>query len=182
MNCRRVQIIKEIVYGEPHRRGDVPIVRVAGLAVIANPFTGNRFVEDLSALFDAARAVGSEIMPQLVELLRRPAVSYGKAAIVGLAGEMEHGGACIHPKLGRPMRDAVGGGKAVIPSNCKVAAPGTPIDVPLGHKDEPFSFPHFDTMTVMLADAPRPDEIVVVMAIADGGRPIPRVGDRPLPE
>jgi Amino acid synthesis len=72
--------------------------------------------------------------------------------------------------LGKPMRAAVGGGKAVIGSNVKVAAAGALVDVPLGHKDDSWSFPHFDTITVSVADAPRPDEILVVMAIADGGR------------
>ena len=116
----------------------------------------------------------------LVAEFSRPVVSYGKAAIVGLHGEMEHGGACIHPMLGKPMRQAVGGGKSVIPSNVKVGTPATTIDVPLGHKDEAWSFDHFDTMTVSVADAPRPDEIVVVLAYADGGRPIPRCGAGPI--
>lgn len=79
----------------------------------------------------------------------------------------EHGGACVHPMLGKPMRAAIGGGKAVIGSNVKVAAAGALLDVPLGHKDDSRSFPHFDTITVSVADAPRPDEILVVMAIAD---------------
>jgi hypothetical protein len=82
---------------------------------------------------------------------------------------MEHGGACVHPMLGKPMRAAIGGGKAVIGSNVKVAAAGALLDVPLGHKDDSWSFPHFDTITISVADAPRPDEILVVMAIADGG-------------
>jgi hypothetical protein len=77
-----------------------------------------------------------------------PAVSYGKDAIVGLDGEMEHGGACVHPMFGKPMRAAIGGGKAVISSNVKVAAAGASLDVPRGHKDDSWSFPHFDTITV----------------------------------
>ena len=93
---------------------------------------------------------------------------------------MEHGGACVHPMLGKPMRAAIGGGKAVIGSNVKVAAAGTSLDVPLGHKDEPWSFPHFDTITVSMPDAPRPDEIVVVIAIADGGRLHNRCGTEPI--
>ena len=86
----------------------------------------------------------------------------------------------IHPKLGKPMRAAVGGGKAVIPSNAKIATVGAAIDLPLGHKDEAWSFPHIDTMTIMVADAPRPDEIVMCMAVSDGGRPLPRVGSGPI--
>ena len=100
--------------------------------------------------------------------------------LVGLSGDVEHGGAMIHPKLGKPMRAAVGGGKALIPSNVKVCAAGTPIDLPLGHKDEAWSFDHFDTVTIMIPDSPRPDEIVLCMAVADGGRPHPRVGTGPV--
>jgi hypothetical protein len=95
---------------------------------------------------------------------------------------MEQGGAMIHPKLGKPMRAAIGGGKAVIPSNAKITAPGASIDIPLGHKDEAWSFDHFDTMTITVADAPLPDEIVLCMAVADGGRPHPRVGSGPIPD
>ena len=82
--------------------------------------------------------------------------------------------------LGKPMRAAIGGGKAVIGSNVKVAA-GASLDVPLGHKDDSWSFPHFDTITVSVADAPRPKEILVVMAIADGGgRLHKRCGTEPI--
>ena len=119
-------------------------------------------------------------MPDGVARLPRPAVSYGKAALVGALGDFEHGGACIHPKLGKPMRAAVGGGKAVIPSNVKVGPPGTVIDVPLGHKDEPWSFDHFDTLSLAVQDSPRPHEILVIMAVADGGRVNPRCGQGPI--
>ena len=98
-----------------------------------------------------------------------------KEAIAGAAGEMEHGGACVHPMLGKPMRAAIGGGKAVIGSNVKVAAAGAALDVPLGHKDDSWSFPP-------VADAPRPYEILVVIAIADGGRLRNRwASDKPEP-
>jgi hypothetical protein len=115
-------------------------------------------------------------MRDLASLLSRPAVAYGKAAIVGVAGEIEHGAAMIHPRLGQPMREAVGGGEAIISSNVKIGGPGTSIDVPLAHKDNIWSFDHLATMTISSDYAPRPDEIVVIMAISDGGRPHPRVG------
>src|SRR5947208_6139970 len=98
-------------------------MRAVGLAVIRNPFAG-RLVDDLQSLFEAGAMLGERLMPELVKLLDGPAVSYGKGAVVGVAGEMEHGGACVHPMLGRPMRGAVGGGKAVIGSNVKAAAAG----------------------------------------------------------
>jgi Amino acid synthesis len=123
--------------------------------------------------------LGERLMPDLVKLLDGPAVSYGKGALVGVDSEMEHGGACVQPMLGKPMR-AIGGGKAVISSNVKVAAAGASLDVPLGHKGDAWSFPHFDTITVSVADAPRPNEILVVMAIADGGRLRNRCGTEPI--
>ena len=176
---RKIILFQETTFSEMGRAAPKPIVRVAAAAVIPNPFAG-RFIEDLSQLFDAGGALGEQLVEMLMPLLRAPVVSYGKAAVVGTSGEFEHGGALVHPKLGKPMRAAIGGGKAVIPSNVKVAAAGTAIDVPLGHKDEPWSFDHFDTMTVSVADAPRPDEIVMLIALADGGRIHPRCGDSPI--
>jgi Amino acid synthesis len=179
MDIRKTVVIKETIESDGVGRSCAPITRVVAAAVIRNPFAG-RFVEDLSPLFDLGGKLGERLMGDAVGLLPGPPVSYGKGAIVGIAGDLEHGGAMIHPKLGKPMRAAVGGGKALIPSNAKVAAAGASIDIPLGHKDEAWSFDHFDTMTVMLSDAPRPDEIVLLMAVADGGRPHPRVGNAPI--
>ena len=115
-------------------------------------------------------------MPQLVALLPRKAESYGKGAIVGVNGDLEHAAALCHPKMGKPMRAALGGGEALIPSTQRVAAAGATLDLPLGHKDNAWSFDHFETVTVGVPDAPRPDEIVVAIGIADGGRVNPRVG------
>src|SRR5512133_1729657 len=179
IEIRKTITLRETVFSELGVEAARPITRAVGMAVIRNLFAG-QFVEDLRPLFEAGAMLGERLMPELVKLLDGPAVSYGKGAIVGVAGEMEHGGACVHPMLGRPMRAAIGGGQAVIGSNVKVAAPGALLDVPLGHKDEPWSFEHFDTVTVSVADAPRPDEIVVVMAIADGGRLHNRCGTAPI--
>jgi len=174
IEIRKIITTRETVFSELGVEANRPITRAVGMAVIRNPFAG-QFVEDLRPLFEAGAMLGERLMPELVKLLSGPAVSYGKGAIVGVAGEMEHGGACVHP-----MRAAVGGGKAVIGSNVKVAAAGALLDVPLGHKDDSWSFPHFDTLTVFVADAPRPDEILVVMAIADGGRLRNRCGTEPI--
>ncbi len=179
MDYRKIVILKETIAADGVGKTCVPITRVVAMVVIRNPFAG-RFVEDLSPLFDLGGQLGERLMDDAVAMLPGPPVSYGKAAIVGVAGDLEHGAAMIHPKLGKPMRAAVGGGKALIPANAKVAAAGTPIDLPLGHKDEAWSFDHFDTVTVMVADAPRPDEIVLCMAVSDGGRPHPRVGSGPI--
>jgi hypothetical protein len=179
MQIRKLVTTRETIFAELGEAAARPIVRAVGLAVIANPYAG-RYVEDLRLLFEAGAMLGGRLMPELVRLLDGPAVSYGKGALVGVDGEVEHGGACVHPMLGRPMRAAIGGGQAVIGSNVKVAAAGAALDVPLGHKDDSWSFAHFDTLTVSLADAPRPAEIVVVMAIADGGRLHNRCGTAPI--
>lgn len=179
MDIRKTVVLKETIETDGVGKSCMPITRVVAAAVVRNPFAG-RFVEDLRPLFDLGGRLGERLAGEAVALLPGPPVSYGKGAIVGVAGDLEHGGAMIHPKLGKPMRAAVGGGAALIPSNAKVAAVGASIDVPLGHKDEAWSFDHFDTITVMVADAPRPDEIVLFMAVADGGRPHPRVGSRPI--
>ena len=175
MDIRKTLLIAEETLGELGERVTRPVRRAAGIAVITNPYAG-RFVQDLSPMFDMGMELGTLLTKRLVDLLGDKPVSYGKAAIVGVSGEVEHGGALLHPKLGKPMREAIGGGAAIIPSNVKVASAGAFIDVPLGHKDDVWSFDHFDTMTVAVPDAPRPDEIVVVIAVADGGRPHPRVG------
>lgn len=177
-NPRKTLVFKDITTADAMGRECEPITRVAVAAVIQNPFAG-KFQDDLSSLFDVGGALGEALATEALKHLEKPAVSYGKAAIVGVDGDMEHGGAVIHPKLGAPMRGAVGGGEAVIPSNVKIGGPGTTIDLPLGHKDDPWSFDHFDTMTLAAPDGPLPDEIVMFVAYSDGGRPIPRCGKGP---
>ena len=175
LNLRKLQLVCDTNYSELDKAAGSPITRVAAIAVLKNPVSG-RYVQDLAELVDIGLALGEELTPKIAALLKLPAIGYGKAAIVGLNGEMEHGAAILHPKLGKPMRAALGGGEAIIPSNCKVATAGTVIDVPLGNKDNVWSFSELDTFSVAIADAPRPDEILVVLAISDGGRINPRVG------
>jgi hypothetical protein len=179
MDVRKTQFVMETVHADGLYEPCDEIRRVAALAVFRNPFAG-KFAQDLSPLFDIGGQLGDLLASDACERLGLPAVSYGKAAIVGVDGDMEHGGAAIHPKLGMPMRAATNGGKSVIPSNVKIGCPGCAIDVPLGHKDNAWSFDHFDTMTLMVPDAPRPDEIVIILAFASGGRPIPRCGKGPV--
>ena len=181
MGIRKTLLLRETNETDVNGKPCAPIVRVVALAVVQNPFASQGHVEDLSALFGMGAELGERLMAEAVAQLGGPPVSYGKGALVGVAGDMEHGAALVHPKLGAPMRAAVGGGKALIPSNVKVGAVGASLDLPLGHKDEPWSFDHIDTITVMAGDAPRPDEIVVCMAVTDGPRPHPRVGKGPSP-
>lgn len=144
-------------------------------AVFRNPLAG-QVAADLSILFEIGAELGEQLARQAVEQLVGSPISYGKAAIVGVFGDIEHGGAVIHPKLGAPMRAAAQGGVALIPSNVKIGQPGTSIDLPLSHKDNSWSFDHIDTMTLCISDGPRPDEMAIFIAYADGGRPIPRCG------
>lgn len=179
VQLRKKVFIKEVITTDQLGQPCDPISRVAVMAVVRNPLAG-AFSEDLSELFEIGGSLGAELAVEAVAQLDSMPVSYGKAAIVGSNGDLEQGGAMIHPKLGAPMRAAVGGGEAVIPSNAKLGAPGCAIDLPLGHKDNPWSFDHFDTMTLNIPDAPKPDEIVLCLAYSDGGRPIPRCGKGPI--
>lgn len=176
---RKISFIHERIttdlFGEPCE----PLLRIAAIAVFRNPLAG-RFEADLTLLFQIGAELGEELAKQAVSQLGAAPISYGKAAIVGLNGDMEQGGAVIHPRLGAPMRAAAHGGQAVIPSNVKVGPPGTVIDMPLGHKDNPWSFDHFDTMTLSVADAPGPNEIAMFLGYASRGRPIPRCGSGPV--
>ena len=125
----------------------------------------------------ASEAIGREICAIAVRLLAPDqAVSYGKAAVVGTNGEQEHGNAMLTTVFGNVMREAAGGGKAWISSMTKRAAPGAAIDIPLAHKDALYVRSHYDGMTVMLPDAPQPNEIAIIAVYATRGRPNQRVG------
>ncbi len=155
-----------------------PTRRALAMAVISNPCAG-RYVENLDELVAVGEELGALLGGKCVEALGiRPelAESYGKAAIVGEGGELEHAAAILHPKLGAPLRRVVGKGAALVPSAKKVGGLGTAIDVPLGHKDAAFVRSHFDAIEARVADAPRAAEIVVAVAVTDSGRPLPRVG------
>ena len=134
-------------------------------------------LQDLSQLTEYGEYLGGYLTELAVKALGEvPIHSYGKGAIIGLNGELEHGGAILHPKLGKPMREAIGGGKAIIPSAKKVGIAGTGIDVPLHYKDAAFVRTHYDAMEVRIPDAPKENEIVIALVFTDGGRPHPRIG------
>ncbi len=175
---RKTAVIVEETRREIGREVDPPTRKAAAIAVIVNPFAG-KYVEDLGELIDIGAELGGLLGEMCVAALGiRPdqAESYGKAAIVGDGGEWEHAAAILHPKLGAPLRKAIERGAALVPSVKKLGGPGTPIDVPLGHKDAAYVRSHFDGMEVRLADAPRAGEILVAVAVTDSGRPFPRVG------
>lgn len=178
MEVRKYVTIVEETHLEGGKKVDPPTRKAAAIAVIKNPFAG-KYVEDLTLLIDMGEELGGILGKRAVEALNispKNAESYGKAAIVGVDGELEHAAAILHPKLGGPLREAVGGGKAIIPSAKKMGGPGTEIDVPLHYKDAAFVRSHFDAMTVKVPDAPRSDEILVAIVVTDSGRPHPRIG------
>jgi hypothetical protein len=161
-----------------------PTRRALAIAVIANPFAG-RYVENLDELIAIGEELGGLLGQKAVAALGiapGDAESYGKAAIVGEAGELEHAAAILHPKLGAPLRKAVGKGAALVPSAKKRGGLGAAIDVPLGHKDAAFVRSHFDAIEARVSDAPRAGEIVVAVAVTDSGRPLPRIGGLQLGE
>jgi hypothetical protein len=177
MEIRKIVTVVEEVLADGERKVDKPIKKVAAIAVIKNPFAG-KYEEVLDALIDIGDELGKILGEKAVEALGKGSAvdSYGKAAIVGEKGELEHAAAILHPKLGTPLRNAVGGGKAIIPSVKKLGRMGDEIDIPLHFKDAAFVRSHFDGMTVSVNDAPKSDEILVAIAVTDGGRPHPRVG------
>jgi len=178
MEVRKYVTIVEETVIEGGKNVDPPTRKAAAVAVIKNPFAG-KYMENLDSLIDIGEALGGILGKKAVEALKigpEKVESYGKAAIVGVDGELEHAAAILHPKLGTPLREAVGGGKAIIPSAKKMGGPGTEIDVPLHYKDAAFVRSHFDAMTVRVQDAPRSDEILVAIVVTDSGRPHPRIG------
>ncbi len=155
-----------------------PARRALAMAVIENPYAG-RYAENLDELIAIGEELGGLLGARCVQALGLTpgqAQSYGKAAIVGEAGELEHAAAILHPKLGAPLRAAVEKGAALVPSSKKRGGLGTAIDVPLGHKDAAFVRSHFDAMEARVSDAPRANEIVVAVVVTDSGRPLARIG------
>jgi hypothetical protein len=165
----RIEIGKDI---------DPPTRRSAALAVVENPYA-DRYQDDLEDLMRIGEELGSLLGERAVRALGIEAAaveSFGKAAIVGESGELEHAAAILHPRLGKPLRKAVQKGASLVPSSKKMGGPGAQIDVPLGHKDAAFVRSHFDAMEVRVPDAPRRNEIVVAVVVTDSGRPLPRIG------
>jgi hypothetical protein len=175
---RRLVVQMEETRMEMGRAIDPPTRRAVAMAVIVNPYAG-RYEENLDQLIDIGEELGALLGERCVLALGispGQAQGYGKAAIVGEAGELEHAAAILHPKLGAPLRKAVEKGAALVPSAKKMGTMGTAIDVPLGHKDAAYVRSHFDAIEARVADAPRADEIVVAVAVTDSGRPLPRIG------
>jgi hypothetical protein len=177
-NIRKIIVQVDEVRIEMGQAVNPPTRRALAMAVIDNPYAG-AYAENLDQLVAIGEELGGLLGERCVQALGiapGAAHSYGKAAIVGEAGELEHAAAILHPKLGAPLRTAVEKGAALVPSAKKVGGLGAAIDVPLGHKDAAYVRSHFDAMEARVADAPRAREIVVAVVVTDSGRPLARIG------
>ncbi len=177
VHLRKILVSIDEAMSEMGRVAETPLKKVAVAAVVGNPFAGKGYVEDLAPLIEASAEIGRHISATAVAALAPyDPESYGKAALVGTAGEQEHGVAMLTTVYGNAMRDAAGGGAAWISSFTKRAVPGEAIDIPLAHKDALYVRSHYDGMTLLVPDAPLEDEIVVICCIANRGRLNHRVG------
>lgn len=156
------------------------VVATAALAV-RNPLAGRGRVADLGELEALGREAAGVLVGRALAVLAAVGIGpgdvrgYGKAAIAGLDGDREHTAAVLHPRFGAPVREAIGGGAEIIPGTKLVAGPGTPITLPIGNRDDRWVFDDMDAVDVSIADAPRPDELVIALALSAGGRPNARV-------
>ena len=168
--------VEEILHegGPP---GAHPLRRASILAVIANPFAGS-YHQDIAPFMETLKPLGLDLAGRLVQALGGDLKSiegFGKGAIVGEAGEIEHG-ALWHVPGGYAMREILGRAKAIVPSTKKVGTIGARLDVPVTHINASYVRSHFDAMEVGIADAPRSDEIVVALVMTTGARVHERVG------
>ncbi len=180
LNIRRTFTIVEERRSEAGRKGEPPLRKVAVVSVLENPLAG-RYVEDLSELIAASPALGTEMArPALAAMAPYGVESYGKGGIVGLSGEQEHANALLTTVFANPFRDAIGRADAWISSMTKVAAPGTLIDIPMNCIDDVYVRSHYDGMSLVLPDAPLPDEVAIIFCLANRGRINARVGGMSL--
>jgi len=173
---KRVVTVEEIFH-EGGPVADKPQRRAAALAVIHNPFAGN-FVQEIAGFMEDLNPLGLDMAKTLVSALGgdpKAVEGYGKGAIVGESGELEHG-ALWHVPGGYAMREILGGAKAIVASTKKVGGPGTRLDVPITHINASYVRSHFDAMEVGIPDAPRADELVLALVMTTGPRVHARVG------
>lgn len=173
--ARKVVTFREDVFHEEGREVGRPCRRVWAAAVVANP-TAGRFDAPLDDLVALSDELGRGLVERAAVLLEVPVEAYGKGAIVGTAGSIEAGHACLHPRLGVAVREALGHGRSMMPSSVRRAPAGASLDLPLHHVEAALVRSHFDTVEVVVPDAPHPEEIVIVVGVAAGGRPHARLG------
>ena len=178
LEIRKVATFVEEVRTEGGRSDGDPLVKAAVAVVFRNPYAGREWSEDLSELEQPSAELGKLIGERCLQAVGGTVDSHGKAVLVGTGGEQEHGNAAKTTTFGNPFREAFGGGRAWLPSTTKRCAPGASVDVPLCFKDEIWVRSHYDTITVSIADAPAPDEIVLIGAVASRGRLNARLGGK----
>lgn len=173
---RQVTVVGQDIYSEGGRDLATPSKRVAACGVLRNPHAGKAPIDDFTGLVDLSVEAGKVLTARALEALAplKPR-GYGKAVIVGTAGDLEHGASMIHVRIGLAMRQGAGGGPALIPGNGKVGGPGTQIDVLFGGLEDAWDYDAMDTMTVSVPDAPRPDEILLIVGFLGGTRPNARI-------
>lgn len=177
LEVRKVVVQSEEIHREMGRAVNPPARKVVSAVVVKNPYAG-KYVEDLSPLYDLGAEIGGFLAQRAVKALGvapDEVVAYGKGAIVGLDGEIEHAAAILHPKFGAPVRKAVFKGDAIIPGTKKMGGPGALIVMPITNKNDIWVFDDMDGAEISIADAPRPDEMLVALVLAVGGRPLHRI-------
>jgi hypothetical protein len=178
LEIRKVVTFVEEVRTEGGRGDGEPLIKAATAVVFRNPYAGREWSQELAEIEGPSAELGQLIGERCLEAVGGTVESQGKAVLVGTAGEQEHGNAVKTTSFGNPFREAFGGGRAWLPSTTKRCAPGASVDVPLCFKDEIWVRSHYDTITVTIADAPAPDEIVLIGAVASRGRLNARLGGR----
>lgn len=177
VRIRKIATAVEEIYHEGGPRAETPLLRGAAMAVIENPFAG-RYVEDIQPFMEDLKPLGLDLAKRLLALLGGDPArieGYGKASLVGAAGELEHG-ALWHAPGGYAMREVLGGAKAIVPSSKKVGGVGARLDVPITHVNASYVRSHFDSMEIGLNDAPRANEMLVVLVMTTGPRVHNRAG------
>ena len=176
MDIRQIFLFDQEIRTEAGRTLTAPTRRVAAAAVLRNPHAGKPAIDDFTDLVDLSVAVGEILTARVLSALgdAKP-IGYGKAALVGTDGDLEHGAAMIHVRIGLAMRKGAGAGRALIPGNAKVGAAGAPIDIIFGGMHDAWDYNAMDSMTISIPDAPRPGEILLAVAFLAGGRPNARI-------
>ncbi len=177
LKIRKLVVQVDEVHREMGREIDPPARKALAAGVIQNPYAG-RYVEDLESMYDLGAEIGGLLARRAVAALGvdpGAVQSYGKGAIIGVDGEIEHAAAILHPRFGKPVREAVEKGDDIIPSTKKMGGPGSVLVLPITNKDNIWSFDHMDAMEICVPDAPRPDEMLIAVAVTDGGRPLARI-------
>jgi len=175
MKFRQITVISQDILSEGGRELASPCRRVAACGVLHNAHAGKPPIDDFTDLVDLSVEAGKVLTSRALETLSMKPRGYGKAVIVGTSGDLEHGASMIHVRIGLAMRQGAGGGPALIPGNAKVGGPGAPVDVIFGGLEDGWDYDAMDTMTVSVADAPRPDEVLLIVAFLGGTRPNARI-------